>query len=70
MSEKDKQPQKQQSRYATVVAYQGEPGAYSECAIYGLLGDGVEARGYSSFEEAFKATEDGEVRIKGQTCGA
>lgn len=47
------------SSSATVVAYQGEPGAYSECAAYELLGEGVDARGYSSFEDAFKATESG-----------
>ncbi len=36
------------------VAYQGEPGAYSEAAC-AILAPGVEARGYASFADVFEA---------------
>ncbi len=43
------------------VAFQGEAGAYSEQAVYELLGAGgrFQAVGYSSFDDAFAATQSG-----------
>ena len=41
------------------VAYQGEPGAYSEAALLEYFGDGTTAIGKSSFEAVFEAVEDG-----------
>eukprot|EP00966_Prymnesium_polylepis_P118976 2750118-Prymnesium_polylepis.1 len=46
------------------VAYQGEPGAYSEAAAheaFGAVGREIEAQGLSSFEEVFAALADGKV---------
>lgn len=43
------------------VAYQGEPGAYSECATRELLGDNVIAIGRQDFEACYKAVVDMEV---------
>jgi len=40
---------------------QGEPGAFSEAAIRYVLGDQVDAMGYNTFEEAFKA-------VSNETC--
>ncbi|CAK4074377.1 unnamed protein product [Aphanomyces euteiches] len=44
------------------IAYQGVPGAYSEKAVHQLLGqDGIQAHGFSSFEEAFEAVQSGKA---------
>ena len=45
------------------VAFQGEPGAYSEQAVYELLGESgrLAAVGYPSFDEAFAATQSGQA---------
>ncbi|CAK9064829.1 Bifunctional aspartate aminotransferase and glutamate/aspartate-prephenate aminotransferase (PhPPA-AT) [Durusdinium trenchii] len=43
-----------------VVAYQGEPGAYSEQAAFELLGRGVvQTKGYPRFDDCFAAVESG-----------
>lgn len=42
------------------VAFQGEPGAYSEQAVYGYLG-AVEAVPCESFDDVFAAVTDGQV---------
>ena len=39
------------------VAYQGEPGAYSECATRELLGNNVVAIGRQDFESCYKAVD-------------
>lgn len=52
------------------VAYQGEPGAYSEAATYSLLGRNVEAIGCASFEDAFRAVERGECQLAMVRMGA
>eukprot|EP01038_Epipyxis_sp_PR26KG_P007668 gene7668-10432_t len=43
------------------VAYQGEPGAYSEKAARELLGSRIVTVPYQSFEDAFKAVANNEV---------
>lgn len=43
--------------YPIRVAFQGEPGAYSEKALRELLGPHVLATGKPSFEDTFKVTE-------------
>ena len=43
------------------VAYQGEPGAYSEKSTRELLGNGVIALGKANFEECFRAVASMEV---------
>jgi len=43
------------------VAYQGEPGAYSECATRELLGNNVVAIGRQDFESCYKAVVNMEV---------
>jgi prephenate dehydratase len=47
--------------YQVRVAYQGEPGAYSEKATRELLGQRVITVPYESFEDAFKAVASREV---------
>lgn len=42
------------------VAYQGEPGAYSEKSARELLGDSITAVGYESFEATFRAVANRE----------
>lgn len=44
------------------VAFQGEPGAYSQEAIFGWLGDGAECLPCASFAEAFEAVEEGRAK--------
>jgi len=43
------------------VAFQGEPGAYSEQAAYAIFGDDIEATANASFDEVFGQVERGEV---------
>lgn len=43
------------------VAYQGEPGAYSESAAIEALGEDIEPVGCESFDQVFEALRDGEV---------
>lgn len=44
------------------VAYQGEPGAFSEAAVLRLLPD-AEPRPYPAFEDVFDAVRDGRVTL-------
>jgi prephenate dehydratase len=46
---------------AARVAYQGEPGAFSQSAARQLLGDDVETIPFRSFEEMFHAVETGDA---------
>jgi prephenate dehydratase len=50
------------SQTPLVVAYQGEPGAYSQEAIYQHFGPVVETLACHSFEEIFRAVETGSAR--------
>ena len=43
------------------VAYQGEPGCYSEEAAAGFFGEGVSSRGLAWFDDVFAALAKGEV---------
>ncbi len=43
------------------VAYQGEPGCYSDEATAGFFGEGVQARGLPWFDDVFAALDAGEV---------
>ncbi|CAJ1378501.1 unnamed protein product [Effrenium voratum] len=46
------------------VAFQGEKGAYSEQAVYALLGrEGIQAFGYPSFDDAFSAISENKVDL-------
>ncbi len=44
------------------VAYQGEPGAYSEEAAFRFFGSGVRVRPCESLDDVFKMVETGEAR--------
>src|SRR4030095_4879058 len=44
------------------VAYQGEPGAFSEAAVLRLVPD-AEPRPYPTFDEVFDAVSDGSVNL-------
>jgi chorismate mutase/prephenate dehydratase len=43
------------------VAYQGEPGAYSEEAAYKYFDDNIETIGYEKLDDVFRAVEKGDV---------
>ncbi|CAE7525358.1 TYRAAT2 [Symbiodinium necroappetens] len=46
------------------VAFQGESGAYSEQAVYELLGrTGIQCTGYPSFDDAFTAVSTGKMNL-------
>ncbi|MCX7707956.1 MAG: prephenate dehydratase [Anaerolineae bacterium] len=47
----------------TVVAYQGEPGAYSQEAIFQHFGPGVHTLACESFADIFKAVETGKATL-------
>jgi prephenate dehydratase len=44
---------------ALTVAFQGEPGAFSEEAVHAFFGDGVEARAVPAWRSVFEALRDG-----------
>jgi chorismate mutase/prephenate dehydratase len=46
---------------AVVVAFQGEPGAYTEEAAFRFFGKSTESRSYESIDEVFEAVEIGKV---------
>jgi len=48
---------------ATRVAYQGEPGAYSESAVYSFFDQSVEAIPYKGFSDVFRSVEVGETEF-------
>jgi Prephenate dehydratase len=50
-----------QTPYPTKVAFQGEPGAYSEKCLRELLGPNVVAVGRASFDDVFRAVSSREV---------
>ena len=59
----------------TIVAYQGEPGAFSEEAIYQHFGNDVETLPCRAFEDIFNAVEDGSadcgtVPVENSTAGS
>jgi prephenate dehydratase len=47
----------------TIVAFQGEPGAYSEEAAYQHFGDGIETLPCHAFEHIFEAIEQGRAEL-------
>lgn len=62
------EPQTQRRRtpeegHLTVVAYQGEPGAYSQEAIFQHFGPGVHTLACESFADIFKAVEEGRATL-------
>ncbi len=57
------------------VAFQGEPGAYSEAAARARFGDAVETLGCASFEAAVRAAADGRaaaavIPVRNSTTGS
>ncbi len=46
-----------------IVAFQGELGAYSEAAAASFFGAGVQVKPYESFENVFRAVEQGEAQF-------
>jgi len=46
-----------------VVAFQGEPGAYSEEAAFQLFGSFIQAKPCKSFDEVFRSVEEGETQL-------
>lgn len=59
----------------TVVAFQGEIGAFSEEAVYQHFGRDVESLPYQAFEHIFEAVEDGiadfsAVPVENSTAGS
>ena len=53
--------QRREPVHAPRVAYQGEPGCYSEEAAAGFFGEGVSSRGLPWFDDVFAALAGGEV---------
>ncbi len=55
-------PPYQKNEVSVRVAYQGEPGAFSEAAVLRLLPD-AEPRPYPTFDEVFDAVSNGSVNL-------
>jgi 3-isopropylmalate dehydratase small subunit len=54
---------KEEAPAARRVAFQGERGAYSEAAVIALYGEGVEAVPLPSFEDVFRAVQEGACEL-------